>query len=560
MKPIFAAALLSSTFLSPVWADELKMSSKLSEVTVYPQGAQVTRIVTGDIKAGEHVIVIEDLPGKVVANSVRVAGRSGEQLEIGSVDVRQIYTAGKDRSDERQKIEDQIESLEDEIDGLGVEINNADTQRAILQQLASKAIAPSPQGETRSLVISAQELKSLMTVTGEQFAALSNISENARISQRRLAKNVEDLRRQLEQLAPQQKMTTQVAINVASAESAPAEFRVSYQINEAGWAPHYDARLTLGDAGTDSEIEIVRRASVRQSTTEKWNNISLTLSTARPKANTQVPKLSPYILSEYQQYLSKSRNRQRNQGAMEQMLAEAPQADASRRLERALVAKRPALFKKVAEEVAGFLVEYKIAGAVDIANAGVEKNVVIGSSVFPAKIAAHSVPSIDPSAYLTAELKLESKSPWLPGQVTLSRDQVFLGKSNLPLLNPGQEFTMGFGQDDFVKVERSLITDEKGESGFISSVNVEEREYITTIANLHDFPINVVIQDQLPYATHEDIVVEIKKGSDKPTQTDVDKQRGVLAWENVLEPKSEKTIEFGFTVTWPKEMKITPVR
>ena len=560
MKSIFAAALLSSTFLSPVWADELKLSSKLSEVTVYPRCARVTRVVTGEIKTGEHVILIEDLPGNIVANSVRLAGSSGEQLEIGSVDVRQVYTSGKDRSDERQKIEDQIEALNDEISALGVEINNANTQRSMLQELAGKAIAPSPQGETRSVVISAQELKSLMTLTGEQFAAFSNISEKARISQRELAKNVEELHRLLDQLAPKQKMITQVAVNVSSGRTAAAAFRVTYNINEAGWVPLYDAKLVLGETGKDSKVKIVRRASVRQSTTEKWNNIALTLSTARPKGNTQAPKLSPYILSEYQQFLSKSRKKRRSPVVMEQMLAEAPEADSSKRVARAMVAKRPALFKNVAEEVSGFLVEYKISGKVSVANAGAEKNVVFGTKLFPAEISAHTIPQVDPTAYLTAQFKLESKSPWLPGQVTLSRDQVFLGKTRLPLLNPGQEFSLGFGRDDFVKVERVQVTDKKGESGFISSVNVEEREYATTISNLHDFPINIIVKDQLPYATHEDIVVEIKKGSDKPSEIDVDKQRGILAWENLVDPQSEKIIKFGFKVSWPKEMKITPVR
>ncbi|MCP4185540.1 MAG: DUF4139 domain-containing protein [Hyphomicrobiales bacterium] len=560
MKPIFAAALLCSTFFSSAWADELNLSSKLSEVTVYPRGAQVTRVATGEIGAGEHIILIEDLPGQIVANSVRVAGSSGEQLEIGSVDVRQVYTSGKDRSDERQQIEDEIEALNDEISALGIEIRNANTQRAMLQKLASKAIAPSPQNETTSLVISTQELKSLLTLTGEQFAAFSSISEKARISQRELAKKIEDLHRQLDQLAPKQKMITQVAINVASGETAPAAFRVIYNINEAGWSPHYDAKLLLGDTGKDSKVKIVRRASVRQSTSEIWDNISLTLSTARPKGNTQAPKLSPYILSEYEQFLSKSRKKRESPVVMEQMLAEAPLEDSSNRVARALVKKRPALFKAVAEEVSGFLVEYKISGLVSVKNAGAAKNVVIGTKSFPAKIAAHTIPRLDPTAYLTAQFKLESKSPWLPGQVTLSRDQVFLGKTQLPLLNPGQEFSLGFGRDDFVKVERVQVTDKKGESGFISSVNVEEREYVTTTSNLHDFPINIIVKDQLPYATHEDIVVKIKKGSDKPNETDVDKQRGILAWENLVEPKSEKIIRFGFMVSWPKEMKITPVR
>ncbi|MCP4071768.1 MAG: mucoidy inhibitor MuiA family protein [Hyphomicrobiales bacterium] len=560
MKLFFAAVLLSSSIFSPVLADEISLASKLSDVTVYPRGARVTRVVAGEVQAGEHVIKVEDLPGQVVANSVRVEGASGAKLEVGSVDVRQVFIAGDDRSGERQELENRIELLKDEIAALSLEIKNANTQRSMLKALAGQAVVPAPRGETKSIIISAEELSSLLALTGERFAEFSQITEKARIRQRELTRKIDELNRQLIQLAPKQQMRTQVAINLNAGGAGQAEFRITYNINEAGWAPLYDAKLTLGDTGKDSAVKIVRRASVRQSTTEKWENVSLTLSTARPKGNTQVPKLSPYILSEYQQYLSKLRNKKRSAIEVEEMAAQAPAADAEVVIGRAVMTKHKMEFKQVAEENSGFLVEYKISGAVSVANNGVEKNVVIGAKTLPAEIAAHAVPVVDPSAYLTAQFKLEGSAPWLPGTVTLSRDQVFLGKSRLPLLNPGQEYSLGFGRDDFVKIERVQVTDKKGESGFISSVNVEEREYVTNVTNLHDFPMKVIVQDQLPYGTHEDIVVEMMSGSTRPTETDVDKQRGILAWENLIGAKSEKIIKFGYKVSWPKDMNITPVR
>ncbi len=113
MKLFFAAVLLSLSIFSPVLADEISLASKLSDVTVYPRGARVTRVVAGEVQAGEHVIKVEDLPGQVVANSVRVEGTSGAKLEVGSVDVRQIFIAGDDRSGERQDLENRIESVKD---------------------------------------------------------------------------------------------------------------------------------------------------------------------------------------------------------------------------------------------------------------------------------------------------------------------------------------------------------------------------------------------------------------------------------------------------------------
>ncbi len=277
MKLFFAAVLLSLSIFSPVLADEISLASKLSDVTVYPRGARVTRVVAGEVQAGEHVIKVEDLPGQVVANSVRVEGTSGAKLEVGSVDVRQIFIAGDDRSGERQELENRIESLKDEIAALSLEIKNANTQRSMLKALAGQAVVPAPRGETKSIIISAEELSSLLALTGERFAEFSQITEKARIRQRELTRKIDELHRQLIQLAPKQQMRTQVAINLNAGGAGQAEFRITYNINEAGWAPLYDAKLTLGDTGKDSAVKIVRRASVRQSTTEKWENVSLTL-------------------------------------------------------------------------------------------------------------------------------------------------------------------------------------------------------------------------------------------------------------------------------------------
>jgi len=557
MKKLFAAALITSTFLTPVIAAELPFDSGIGEVTVYPRGAQVTRVALGEIVAGDHVVIVDDLPGKIVANSVRVEGKSDVAIEIGSVDVRQIFVKGDDNEGERKRIEDEIEALNYETGGLLQKSKDVNTQRAMLQGLAGQAIVPR-RGDSGGLIISAEELSSLLALSEERFAAFSQITQNARIRQREISKEIDALNRQLSEIAPKQELKTVVSINLTSQGAGDAAFYIRYNVEQAGWAPLYDAKLSLGNEGKDSKVKITRRASVRQATTESWKNVALTLSTARPKGSTQAPKLQPYLLEEYQQFLSK-RKRDTRSVKPEMMANEAPATlNDQVVLGRAIQAKKVE-FKPVTEEIAGFLAEYKISGPVSVANAGQEKNVTIGAKELDAKIAAFSVPKIDPNAYLTASFTIEGKAPWLPGIVTLSRDGVFLGKARLPLLNPGAEHSLGFGRDDLVKIERVQVTDKKGESGFISTVNVEERKFITTVKNLHDFAMPVTIQDQIPYGTHEDIKVEMTAGTTKPTVVDVDKKRGVLAWENVIEAGGEVVIGFGYKVSWPEGMNITPV-
>ncbi len=64
-------------------------------------------------------------------------------------------------------------------------------------------------------------------------------------------------------------------------------------IPQAGWVPAYDVRLAA-DAKT---AELTFRAMVRQQTGEDWNNVDLTLSTARPAAGGAPPELYPWHIA-----------------------------------------------------------------------------------------------------------------------------------------------------------------------------------------------------------------------------------------------------------------------
>ena len=64
---------------------------------------------------------------------------------------------------------------------------------------------------------------------------------------------------------------------------------VRYQVRNASWTPHYDARLATGSKTTPPLLELTRRADIVQRTGESWDNVALQLSTTRPTANASAP-------------------------------------------------------------------------------------------------------------------------------------------------------------------------------------------------------------------------------------------------------------------------------
>ena len=86
MRLRFATLILFTTCLTPAFAADLKALSQVDAVTVYPSGAEVTRVTEAHLLAGETTLILEDLPGELDAQSIRVEGAGDAGLEIGSVD------------------------------------------------------------------------------------------------------------------------------------------------------------------------------------------------------------------------------------------------------------------------------------------------------------------------------------------------------------------------------------------------------------------------------------------------------------------------------------------
>ena len=86
--------------------------------------------------------------------------------------------------------------------------------------------------------------------------------------------------------------------------------------------------------------------------------------------------------------------------------------------------------------------------------------------------------------------------------------------------------------------------------------NVEERAWDIVVKNLHDAAIPVTVLDQLPFSANENVVITPMAQMTPPTEKDLNKRRGVMAWRFDLAPKAENTIKFGYKVAWPENMQV----
>ena len=554
MRIAFAATLLIATSLSPALAADLKAVSKVDAVTVYPQGAEVTRVAEVKLEAGEHTLLLEDLPGELDTQSIRVEGEAAGQAEIGSVDSKLIYLSTTSEDAARARLDAEIERLNDERTGLDQAIEDADYQKKLLLSLADRQLVPTGKDETVK-GIDTGALGELVDLVSLRLAAISKIVHEAQIRQRTIDKALYDVQAKIAALAPTQTARTEIAIHLSAPAATGGVFKVRYRVNNAGWAPFYDARLTSPVADAKARIELVRRAEVMQSTGESWDDVALTLSTARPTGATSAPDVWEEEVEIYED-LRKKMKTDSDGMARNALQLDAPVAPAMEAVTGGNYAAKPVEQKQAVVEIAGFQALYQIAGRVSVGNSGSSKKVRIATDNYDSTLNAITAPKFDPRAYLTAAFTIKGEAPLLPGAVNLYRDGVFMGQGTLPLLNPAEEAKLGFGADDLIKVKRAEVKRETSEEGLLTTSNVDERAWDIEVKNLHDVAIPVTIIDQMPFSTTETITVEPMSGMTPPAMTNLNKRRGVLAWQFDLEAKGEKTVKFGYRVTFPENVKV----
>jgi hypothetical protein len=524
--------LACSLWTAPALAAEYKVNSAIDAVMVYPQGADVSRIADVELVQGEHQLILENLPGSIDPQSIRVAGEGGSGVEIASVDSKTVPLQSVDLDQQRRDLQKQIDALMDERSALDLVISDADVQRQFLMALANKQLTPQTT-EATSVAVDGAALNGLLDVMQQRLAGLAKTVQDARVKQKQIDQSVSDLNVKMSTLAPQAEYRSTVVVHLAAAQGTAAKFRVSYRVHEAGWQPYYDARLATPVDGKAAAVELIRRAEVVQSTSEDWTGVKLTLSTARPNRNRPA------------------------KGDFEESLAAEGEADLAPEPQSQLAKPASPIEQRQAfVAMTGFQATYEIPGRVSVDNSGTSKKVRISSQSAEAKLEAITVPRLDANAYLTAKFVVGGAGPLLPGSVNLYRDGVYVGQGALPLLNESEDAKLGFGVDDLVKVQRAEVKRRTGEEGIITSSNVEERAWEITVKNLHAFALPVSVMDRIPFSTRDDVIVTELGGLTAATERDVDKRRGVIAWRFDLDSKGEKQIKTGYKISWPKDVQI----
>jgi len=533
---------------APARAADLDTSSAVDAVTVYPDGASVTRLITLDLPAGDNSAVLKDFPLTLDPSSLRVEGEAGAKLTIGAIDAKPPRAAAPVNLPELDR---RIEALKDQRVDLQGAINAAAARRKFAERFAETSPAGiGDKGEARPIA----EWRTAFAAVGEEVASADTAIRDAERKQRELDREIARLEADRAQKPPSK---LEVRIELAAAAATKATLRVTYAVRNARWTPLYDARLDTGARDRKPALELVRRAEITQNTGEDWSNVALSVSTVRTARGGRAPDLNSLIV----QYPPPPRASASASGAMDSArLRTAPLALAPAAKMAADALSERADEQQAAAEIGSFQVVFKIPGRVSLGASEGAKSLRVSGAMLTPDLAVRAVPVLDPTAFLEASFKQNEDAPLLPGRVAIYRDGVFVGRGQMTAAGKDETVRLGFGADDKIKIERSVVKRNEGSAGLIVTTSkTDERSFKTTIRNGHDFPIKVAIEDQLPVSENEDIQVEMLPSTTPPTTTNLRERRGVLEWAFEARAGEVRDIGFAWRVRWPKDKGVVMI-
>lgn len=529
-------------------SNELIVDSQVTQVTVYPDRARVTRQGTGEVTTETQKIILDELPTTLLPDSVRVSGRGTAQVRIQGVDVKWHYYS-ETPSTRVRELEQEIERLEDESRGLHDRRAGLLARMKYLEGLAS-ATDEFARGLSRGRTTIADQTQ-LVTFLAEQDLAARTDLQAADIALRELTKNLTRLRNELKQVQnarPRQRYRATIEVVV----SEPGSFTVelSYVVQNAGWQPLYDLRWQENANG----LSLTYLAQISQSSGEDWPAVSLAVSTARPALNQQMPELHPWYINVF----APTPRPQAKMASRAMMPAAAPAPAALESTEAPLAYAAAEIMEKEAEiataevESSGVAVTFKIGGTTDIPSDGAPHKTTIQTFALNPKLDYLAVPKHTDAVFRRLTVSNNTSAPLLAGPGNLFVGEEFIGTTRLDYAPIGEEIELLFGIEERITVSRELVKRETDKT-FLRDNRQLRYGYKIEVQNLLAAAATIEIHDHIPVSRHEQIKVRLEQATPEPTEKS---DLNLLEWHLTLPPSAKATVQYAYLVEHPRSLQV----
>lgn len=612
-KRLFLLLGLCLASAVPVWGQN-KVKTTVEKVTLFIDGAQVTRSRQVNIPAGKSVLVFTGLSSYLDDRSLQVAARGN--FTITSVNRRFNYTDSLERSNRQKILEKRIDEVlqQQKQQKALLEVINAENEMLKVNCSVGNRKVATPLADIKALneyyASRLQEIKRRILQTEELIDTL-NWREKRYFAE-------------LSQLNSQQQAPmSEVEVRIDAPTACKGHFTLTYYVQNAGWYPSYDIRSD----GLSKPVEIVYKANVYQNTGEEWPDVALSLSSSNPTTGSIAPELQTWWLdfgtTPPLYDLTPANNTVTgtvydiNENPLSGVIVKVAGStigastdargrfsitvpDDAKELQfdfagyqtqtRAIGDSPLYVCMKEEEQATGepaFLrskytttvefasfdetdvevetskapqvertqtllgYEFAISQPYTIASDGKVLTVEIGRYDLPARYTYHATPKIDKDAFLVAETTDWEPLNLMEGEANIYFENTFVGKSILSPRETGDTLRFSMGRDRGIRIERTLEND-YSKRRTLGSNRTQTVGWKFALRNTRTEPVTLVLTDQLPVSRNSSITVTEEK-LDGGT---INPNSGVVTWHLELKPGAQRDLRLRYVVKYPKDQEL----
>jgi len=543
MKTILLFVSLALFSVASAQETKKQVDSKIDNVTVFLNGAQVTRSTTATIPKGTTNLIFNDVSTAVNPQSIQVSTEN--ELTVLSVNHQINYIQEQSKREEITKLDAQLKALQEKL-------NAENSMLQVYQQEESMLIKNQAIGGS-NVLLKAADLKEAMDF---QRARMTEVkTKQLEINQHLTDYNKEILkiRNQLAELNYQNtKASGEIVVSVNAKDAMTSKVVLSYVVNNAGWFPTYDMRVT----DISKPIYLKYKANVYQSSGEDWGNVKLTLSSGNPNENGTKPTLEKWELEGFRASMKFTPPVIAPDDQVKEEMKSQDQFNEGRM--------KDSVIMKMLKKLPGVQIEpvvtltegqtsfqFEIVQTYTIPSDGKQHTVDVLEKTLNASYEYFCVPKLDKDVFLTARITNWEELNLLSGDANLYFEGTYLGKAKVDMQNTKDTLDISLGRDKNIIVNRTKMK-EFSRNQIMGSNKIDERSWEISIRNKKSQPINITVEDQFPTSTNKEIVVD--KGDFKEASLDATTNK--LTWRLKIDPAKEKKIGFNYSVKSPKSYDI----
>jgi len=587
-----------------------ELNTKIESVTVYINGAQITRTGNLSLKPGKSVIECKGISPYINSQSLSVKG-------IGNFTI--LSTSLKnDFSD--QKVDDaKTDSLNTIKRIIQKEKENLSARLTVLKQIEALVQNNSVLGNEEKAV-STENLKAMMNLYKSDL--LPVLIEKKEIGNQidSLGKIQNHLTQQLKNNIADDDLPKIIVIEVDAKNSEKADFKISYFAEGASWQPVYDVRVD----DLSKPIKLISKANVTQITGEDWENVSLTFSSGEPNIGGTAPQLMPWYLNYgsriyrndnagglYNPSIKKVTGRVVDEfgepligvtivvegttvgvvtdvdgfyrlniplgakslsysyigynsqtATISKPVINIKMDDSGVLLDEVVVAgyskrgkakketkqeRQEANFTESVAEKTPTVLTFKIDQPFSIPSNNQSKTINLADYKMDASYTHYAVPKMETTAYLIASISNWSRYNLLQGEANIYFENTFITETIIDAQSFNDTLSISLGPDRNIALKR--VKDEDFCKTKMLSTNVNQSiGFNIDIRNNRKQQINLECYDQLPISKIDDIKVK-QVNISKGT---LNEKTGIIKWKLEVKPNENKKLQLAYEVKYPK--------